>query len=97
MSQISRVRVRPRGRYRNIDADDTEIGYLTVTTDGQVDHVWAYEYGDRWVVDVVAECYRAVVANCTIGALDHWSQRDGCSTADTSVPRSDVCAQPLNE
>lgn len=97
MSQVPSVRVRPRGRYRNIDADDTEIGYLTVTTDGQVDHVWAYEYGDRWVVDVVAACYRAVVAGTTIGTLDHGSQPDACPTADTSVASPDVWAQPLNE
>lgn len=92
MSQIPRVRVRPRERYRNIDAAGTEIGYLTVTTDGQVDHVWAYEYGNRWVVDVVAACYQAVVADTTMGTLDHGSQPDACPTDDDSVPSPDVCA-----
>ncbi len=66
MSNVPRVSVRPRRRYVNIDADDTEIGYLTVTTDGQVDRVWAYELGDRWLVEVVCECYRAVLAWTTI-------------------------------
>ncbi len=63
MSNLPRLGVRPRGRYANIDADGAEIGYLTITTDGQVDRAWAYDLGDRWLVDVVHECYRAVLAN----------------------------------
>ncbi len=66
MSTVPRVGIRPRGRYVNIDADDIEIGY-TVTTDGRIDHVWAYEYGNRWLVDVASECHRAVLASTTIG------------------------------
>jgi hypothetical protein len=66
MSNVPRVSVRPRGRYVNIDADDTEIGYLTITTEGQVERVWAYDLGDRWLVEVVYECYRAVLGGTTI-------------------------------
>jgi hypothetical protein len=65
MSHLPRLGVRPRGRHVNIDADDTEIGYLTITTDGQVDRVWAYDFGDRWLVEVVCECYRAMLDSTT--------------------------------
>jgi hypothetical protein len=61
MRTAPRVSIRPRGRYVNVDADDAEIGYLTVTTDGKIDRVWAYDLNDRWLVDLVYDCYRAVV------------------------------------
>jgi hypothetical protein len=51
MSTLPRVGIRPRGRYVNIDADDTEIGYLTVTPNGKIDRVWAYDLSGRWLVD----------------------------------------------
>jgi hypothetical protein len=73
MHTVPRVGIRPRGRYVNIDADDAEIGYLTVTTRGKIDRVWAYDLSDRWLVDLVYDCYRAVLASVTVATSDGWS------------------------
>lgn len=68
MGTVPRIGVRPRGRYVNIDADDIEIGYITLTPSGQIDVVWAYEYGNRWLVEVACECYRAVLAASAVSS-----------------------------
>jgi len=68
MGTVPRIGVRPRGRYVNIDADDIEIGYLTVTSNGRIDVVWAYDYGNRWLVEVACECYRAALTAIPISS-----------------------------
>ncbi len=88
MSNLPRLGLRPRGRYVNIDADDTEIGYLTITTEGQADRAWAYDLGDRWLVVVAYECYRAVLASTTATRPSGRSSEIPGSTPETTS-RSD--------
>jgi hypothetical protein len=58
MNRNPNISVRPNGRFINIDADGAEVGYLLLANDRSVTHSWAYEYEDRWLIRVVAECYQ---------------------------------------
>ena len=51
------ITIRPNGRFLNIDAGGTQVGYLLLAQDRSVAHSWAYALEDRWLIHVVAECY----------------------------------------